>query len=134
LGQTSDVRLDQDRDLLLNIRRSTERIGQFVVAGRLEWLLQVEERKNASRRRKPIGTWRDADSVEHRYEPRQCERPLAPRPRIDHCREHMRPLESDHQVCAGKVDLRERARDMAGEIQIEVVGGFLRRFERRDGA
>ena len=46
----------------------------------------------------------------------------------------MRPLESDHQVCAGKVDLRESARDVAGEIQIEVAGRFLRRFERRDGA
>ena len=134
LGQTSDERLDEDRELVLNVRCSAERIGHFVVAGRLEWPPQVEARENASRRRKTIGTWRDPDSVEDRYEPRQSECPLAPRPRIDHCRVHMRPLEPDHQVCAGKVDLREGARDVAGEIQIEVTGGFLRRFERRGGA
>jgi hypothetical protein len=134
LGQTSDERLDTDRELVLNVRRSTEGIGQFVVAGRLEWPLQVEERKNASRRRKLVGTWSDADSVEDRDEPCQSERPFAPRPRIDDCREHMGALEPDHQVCAGKVDLRESARDVAGEIQIEATGRFLRRFERRDRA
>lgn len=134
MGQTSDVQLDLDSELVLNVRRSTEGVGQLVVAGRLERPLQVEERENASRRRKPVGTWRDPDSVENRYEPRQSERPLAPRPRIDHCRAHMRPLESDHQVCAGKVDLRESARDVAGEIKIELAGSFLRCFERRDGA
>ena len=134
MGQTSDERLDPDRELVLNVRCSAEGIGHFVVSGRFEWPLQVEERESASRRRKPIGTWRDPDSVEDRYEPRQSERPLAPCPRIDHCREHMRPLESDHQVCAGKVDPRESARDVAGEIQIEVAGRFLRRFERRNGA
>ncbi len=119
---------------MLNVRCSAEGIGQFVVACRLEWPPQVEERESSSRRRNPIGRWRDPDSVEDRYELGQSERPLAPRPRIDDCREHMRPLESDHQVCACKVDPRESARDVAGQVQLEVAGRFLRRFERRDGA
>ncbi len=134
MGQTSDERLDTKRKLVLNVWRSAERIGQFVAALRFEWAPRVEERESASRRPKPIGTRGDADLVEDRYELREKERPITPRARIDDCRIHMRPLESDHQVCACKVDPRESACDVAEEIQLEVAGRFLRRFERRDGA
>jgi hypothetical protein len=105
LSQSSDERLDAERELVLHVRCSAEGIGQFVVAGRLEWPVHVEELESASRRRKPIGTRRDPDPVEDRYELRQSERPLASRTRSDDCCEHVRPLESDHQVGVRKVAL-----------------------------